>query len=166
MRTFMLAGFLCLGSILPLSAEAPPGCASGGDSKSGQDEIYLQDSGSTNTAPFCYTVTRSGKVIKRTGATRFRRRPGRPALSQEQGSIPAWLAEKLFRDVEAAMPLSALPAAYCAKSASFGTSRYVWFKGEKSPDLCGRDNKKVTALQDDFAEVVRAVAVTRVPNQP
>lgn len=164
--TFLLAAFLCLGSILRLSAAAPPGCACEGDSKSEPEEIFLQDSGSTNTAAFCYTVTRSGKVIKRTAATRFQRRQGRPVFFQEQGSIPASLAEKLFSDIEAAMPLSALPVARCVKSASFGTSRYVWFKGEKSPDLCGRDSEKVATLTDDFAKVVRAATVEHVSGQP
>jgi hypothetical protein len=164
MRAFMLAVFLCLSSILSLSAPAPPGCASAGDSKSDQEEIFLQDSGSTNTAAFCYTVARSGKVIKRTGITVFQRRQGKPDFSEEQGSIPASLAEKLFSDVEAAMPLSTLPAAHCVKSASFGTSRYVWFKREKSPDLCGRDDERLAVLKNDFAIVMSAAIIRRLQN--
>jgi len=164
MRMVLLAVLLCLGSLLSLAAPAPPPpCASAGASKSDEEPIFLQDSGSTNTAPFCYTVTPSGKVIKRTGATLFQRRQGRPAFSEEQASIPAELAKSLFRDVEAAMPLSRLPVAHCVKSVSFGTSRHVSFKGERSPDLCGRGNEKTMALEEDFAKVMR---VARFEPQP
>jgi hypothetical protein len=163
MRIFLLALFLCLDPALSLAVPPPPGCASAGVSQSEQGAIFFEDSGSTNTAGFCYTVTRSGKVLKRTGTTVLQRRQGRPAISDEQGSLPASLAERLFSDVEAAMPLSGLPVAHCVKSVSFGTSRYVWFEGQKSPDLCGRGNAQVELLKDDFAKVMSAATFEHQP---
>ena len=151
-RVFVLAALIFLNFVCV--AETPHGCASAATSRSDEEQVFLQDSGSTNTAPFCYAVTRSGTVAKRTGATVLQKRQGTPVPPDEQGIVPASLAEKLFGDVEAAMPLSALPTTRCAKSVSFGTYRYVWFKGEKSPDLCGRGNEKVAALQQDFARVM------------
>jgi hypothetical protein len=163
MRIFRLAVFLSLSSSLCLAAPAVPGCASAEVSKSDEEPIFLQDSGSTNTAAFCYTVTRFGKVIKRTGATVIQRRQGRANSSDEEGRISASLAEKLFSDTEVAMPLSELPMARCVRSVSFGTSRYIWFKGEKSPDLCGRGNEKISALKEDFAQVMRTAVFEHHP---
>ncbi len=165
-RVFVLVAFLLAGSIPRLTAETPPDCARAGDSQAEDDVIFLQDSGSTNTAAFCYTVTRSGMVIRRMGTKRFQKSLGNAAPPPEQGNIPVSLAEKLFHDVETAMPLSALPLTHCIKSASFGTSRYIWFKGKRSPDLCGRDNEKVATLSDDFANVVRAAGTTRHGSSP
>jgi len=163
MGAFVLAAFLCLSSFPCLAAPPPPGCASATVSQSDQDAIFLQDSGSTNTPAFCYTVSRSGKVVKRTGTTVVQRSQGRASPSDEQASIPAPLAEKLFADVEAAMPLSGLPVARCVKSVSFGTSRYVWFKGKRSPDLCGGGSEKVAALKDEFAKVMSAASFEHQP---
>ena len=163
MRVISLAAFLCLSSFPCLAAPPPPGCASATVSQSDQDPIFLQDSGSTNTPAFCYTVSRSGKVVKRTGTTVVQRRQGEANLPDRQASIPSPLAEKLFADAETAMPLSGLPVARCVKSASFGTSRYVWFKGERSPDLCGRGSEKVAALEDDFAKVMSAASFEHQP---
>jgi len=157
LRMFLFAVFFCLSSLC-LAAATPPGCSSAEVAKPDEEPVFLQDSGSTNTAPFCYTVSHSGEVIKRSGTTPLQRKQGKANPPDEQESIPASLATKLFSDVEAAMPLSGLPVAHCVKSASFGTSRYVWFKGERSPDLCGRDNEKVSALKDDFAKVMSTAA--------
>lgn len=94
----------------------------------------------------------------------LQKRQGRPAISDEQGIITAALAEKLFADAEAAMPLSGLPVAHCAKSVSFGTSRYIWFRGEKSPDIsCASRNEKVASLKYDFAKVMSAATFEHQP---
>jgi hypothetical protein len=52
------------------------------------------------------------------------------------------------------MPLSKLPKTACAKSVSFGTSQYVFFKGERSPDLCGYGDEKVATLKGDLAKIM------------
>ena len=74
--------------------------------------------------------------------------------SDQSGSISGSLAGKIFGDVEAARPLSELPKTRCAKSVSFGTSRFVFFKGEKSPDLCGFDSEKIEMLKGDLAKIM------------
>jgi hypothetical protein len=142
-----LASFACCAADVPLGCAAP-------NSQSNDEVIFFLVSRSTNTPPYCYTVNRSGTVIKETGASRFQRMPGQAGPSDQPGSISASLAEKIFGDVEAARPLSALPKTRCAKSVSFGTSQYVFFKGEKSPDLCGFDNEKVETLKGDLAKIM------------
>ncbi|MGB9236504.1 MAG: hypothetical protein WCC04_19015 [Terriglobales bacterium] len=148
LAVFVFRSFICY------AAEAPLQCASAPSSQSNDEVIFFRVSGSTNTPPVCYTVSRSGTVIKETGASRFQRRPEQPVASERRGSIPASQAEQIFSDVEAAMPLSALPRTHCAKSVSFGTFQHVFFKGEKSPDLCGRDNEKITTLKGDLAKIM------------
>lgn len=150
-RTLTVAFVICVVLLPALSSSAPPGCAT---NISAGDAIFLQDKGSTNTAAFCYTITRSGTAIKGT-ATRYDPAPGTRTPLDERGNIPVALAEKLFRDAEAGMPLSALTLPRCVKSASFGSSQYVWFKGERSPDLCGPGvgSGPIEALEEDFASV-------------
>jgi hypothetical protein len=153
----VISPLLCLAAPMPPDCAAAPGSASNPRSESNEDTIFLQDSGSTNAAGFCYIVTRAGNVTKKTGATILQRRQGRPNPSEQSGSIPVSLAKKLFADVEAAMPLSKLPVIHCPKSVSFGTSRFISFKGEKSSDVsCARGNEKIAALKTDFAEVASA----------
>ncbi len=74
------------------------------------------------------------------------------------GKIPAALAKKLYSDLDAAWPISSLPAPTCPKSASFGTVRTIEFDYQKTPDLsCGaRENSKLRALADDAQEIVKA----------
>ena len=42
---------------------------------------------------------------------------------------------RLWKAARAALPLASLPAAHCAKSASFGTSIFVQIGSDRSPDL-------------------------------
>jgi len=161
-RALLLAGlifpcFICC-SVICCAAKVPLGCASAPDSQSDEEAAFFLVTRSTNTPSYCYTVTRSGTVIKETGPSRFQFRPGQSAgqagPSDQAGSISASLAEQIFGDVEAARPLSALPKTHCAKSVSFGTSQYVFFKGERSPDLCGFDNGKIQTLKGDLAKIM------------
>ena len=135
-------------------AKTPLGCASASTSQSEDDVIFFLVSRSTNTPPYCYTVTRSGVVIKETGASRFQTGPGPREPFDQSGNISASLAEKIFGDVETARPLSGLPKERCAKSVSFGTSQYVFYKGERSPDLCGFGNGSVETLKGDLAKIM------------
>ena len=141
------------GSSFCYAANVPLGCAAP-SSQSNDEVIFFLVTRSTNTPSYCYTVTRSGIVIKETGASRFQNRPGQLEPFDQQGSVSTGLTEKIFGDVEASRPLSALPKTHCAKSVSFGTSQYVFFKGEKSPDLCGFDNEKIETLKGDLAKIM------------
>ncbi len=149
---FVLAVFLLL-NLICWAANVPAGCTAP-NSQSNDEVIFFLVTRSTNTPSYCYTVAHSGTVIREIGASRFQNRPGQPVPFDQPGSISASLAEKIFSDVEAAMPLSALPRTHCGKSVSFGTSQHVFFKGEKSPDLCGRDNEKIATLKGDLAKIM------------
>ncbi|MGA9528925.1 MAG: hypothetical protein WBS24_12495 [Terriglobales bacterium] len=136
------------------SSPAPSSPSAASTSQTNEEVIFFVVTASTNTPAVCYAVRHSGTVIKQMGATRLQMRSGQTAPAVQQGSIPASVSEKIFSDVEAAMPLSALPKEFCAKSVSFGTSQYVFFKGEKSPDLCGHGNDKKQALKGDFSNIM------------
>lgn len=156
MRFGFLPATLLLMTFICHAAQTPLQCASAPTSQS-NDVIYFRVTASTNTPPVCYTVSRSGTVIRETGPSRFQATSGPPGHSDLQGSIPASLAKEIFGDVEAAMPLSSLPKTRCAKSVSFGTSRHVFFNGEKSPDLCGND-AKIEMLKSDLAKIMSSAS--------
>jgi hypothetical protein len=70
----------------------------------------------------------------------------------KHGAVPAAQAKWLFEKLAAAGPLEALAARHCMKSASFGTSLTVSYRGQGSPDLsCGGG--------DDARELARTAAV-------
>lgn len=122
-----------------------------------QGDIFLENDGSANASGYCYAVSRSGEVISTTGTTGKLGERHSPDASPLKGSIPAALAEKLFRDATTAMPLSKLPPTRCIKSVSFGAARYLLWNGEKSPDLCGQGNLSILLLQQDYLKVTQSV---------
>lgn len=161
LAVFIFLNIVCYAAEVPLQcAPAPSSSQPAKSSQSvpsqlnNEEVIFFLVTRSTNTPAYCYALARSGAVIKKTGASRFQTRPGQPVPSEQKGSMPASQADQIFSDVEAAMPLSALPKTPCAKSVSFGTSQYVFFKGEKTPDLCGHDNEKIEALKGDLAKIM------------
>jgi hypothetical protein len=88
----------------------------------------IRNSGSTNTRAYTIVVYPDGAADVTVGDATGHRRVAHPQT--------AWLFAKL----EAAMPLTALPAARCMRSISFGTSTTIAFRGERTPDLnCAAD---------------------------
>jgi hypothetical protein len=83
----------------------------------------ILNTGSTNTVG--YRI-----VLQRSGAAEYINGPKRATAS-----VPASLTARFFTDVQAAMPLLSHTATACMKSASFGTSLFVWWKGSRSGDL-------------------------------
>ena len=73
--------------------------------------------------------------------------------------LEAQLGQQLMRDIKAAGKLSAIPKKHCVKSVSFGSSLYVEFNGDRSPDLnCGLpEDPRAAALQKDAKDVLAAV---------
>ncbi len=118
--------------------------------------VSIVNSGSTNTAGFRIVVEKSGNA-EYTGQPR--RFPiGRSETAKTiRKTIPKALAERLYSDVKAAQPLSALPERHCVKSVSFGTRLTIETKGDVSPDLsCGDGgNEKLKALIRDADEIVK-----------
>ena len=91
----------------------------------------IVDSGSTNRAGFRITVERSGAAEftatrRRSGIPDDQVKPIRQTLSEDT-------VRRLYADLEAAKPLSSLPAVHCAKSASFGSTLTVTVGKEETP---------------------------------
>jgi hypothetical protein len=123
----------------------------------------ILNTGSTNTSGFRIVVQQSGAVEYVSGSSRAR------------GDIPASLATKFFHDLSVAMPLSKIHTAPCMKSASFGTYVFVWWRGERSPDVTCPGDSNAQALQSDAGAIadtlhlagnLRGHAVPMLPNEP
>jgi hypothetical protein len=118
--------------------------------------VTIVNSGSTNTAGFQIVVEQSGHAEY---TLQPRRRPMDKTEAPQTISktVPKSLADSLYADVEAARPLSSLPAQHCIKSASFGTRLFVQLGEDRSPDLsCGDGgNEKMRALIRDAEAVVK-----------
>jgi hypothetical protein len=113
----------------------------------GSDAAVIVNSGSTNTPAYRIVVDRSGTATYNT--TR-----GEASASK----LPQAVAERFYKDLDAAKPLSGLHAPKCLKSASFGSTLIVEFGGDKSPDLsCGDGGSgKLAALIRDTGEITKA----------
>jgi hypothetical protein len=118
--------------------------------------VTIVNSGSTNTAGFRIVVDPSGKA-------EFTSQPRRQSADKAvkpktvAKTIPKSLAESLLSDVNAARPLSSLPAPLCMKSASFGSRLTIQVGDETSPDLsCGDGgNAQLQALIRDANAIVK-----------
>ena len=118
--------------------------------------VTIVNSGSTNTAGFQIAVEKSG-------AAEYTPKPRRHVIGNGEApktirkTIPKSLAGALYADVDAARPLSSLPARGCMKSASFGTRLTIQSGEDTSPDLsCGDGgNAKMQALIRDTGAVVK-----------
>ncbi|SRR5579875_1349316 len=110
-------------------------------------QATIIDTGSTNRPGLTITVNPSGKaeIQPRDGET-------------QKTSFDAHLCARLFEALKAAGPLSALPKVHCMKSVSFGSSLYVEFNGERSPDLnCPAPaDSKLAGLQKDVRALMDA----------
>jgi hypothetical protein len=111
----------------------------------------ILNTGSTNTSG--YRI-----VVQRSGAAEFI-----DAKRRATGRIPAALAAKFFGELESAMPLSKIPIYPCMKSASFGTALFIWWRGERSPDLTCPANAKDAILGTDAGAIADALGVSTIP---
>jgi hypothetical protein len=118
-----------------------------------KDAAVIINSGSTNTRPYRIVVLpdRHAFVTIDGGAA------SEATLSKETG-------ETFFKDLAAAMPLSKLAHQPCMKSASFGSTTYIEYKGERSPDLsCGSEGAgaKLAADVQSIATELKVVVFGR-----
>ena len=111
----------------------------------------ILNTGSTNTIGYRIVVDASGRA-------QFVQR-----ASRANARVPEEIAAKLFADLRAAMPLSAIHILPCMKSASFGFETYLWWRGQRSPDLSCPGDPKSVALNEDVTAVARALHLTMVP---
>src|SRR5271166_6426850 len=98
------------------------------------DAAVILDSGSTNAPGYRVVVQRAGTV---------------------RSTVHAGAAQTaaLFAALSAGMPLSHLQSGHCMKSASFGTSMFVYWNHQRSPDLtCPADarSKSVFSSVSEF----------------
>ena len=121
----------------------------------------ILNTGSTNTVGYRIVVEPSGRAEYVQGSARA------------TGQISSQLAAKFFADLKAGMPLSTLRAFPCMKSASFGISFFLWWRGQRSPDIsCSGDSSAVTALNDDVGAIATSLHVAAgrpvhmLPNEP
>jgi hypothetical protein len=114
------------------------------------------DTGSTNSAGMTL-------VVNAGGSTKVRPEGAEPHTV----SLDPRLSDRLFKDLQSAGHLSDLPRPHCMKSVSFGSSLYVEFNGERSPDLnCPASaDSKLSALQKDVREIMQAAHAERGANR-
>lgn len=131
MRGICIAWMLL--ALWPLSASEP--------------QATIIDSGSTNRPGLRVTVDRQGHaiIIEKSGETH------RVELS------PSMCAAFLHQ-VRNAVPLNNIPARHCFKSVSFGSSLFIEYQGERSPDLScpGASNSETATLQKEAREILQA----------
>jgi hypothetical protein len=107
-------------------------------------QAIIEDTGSTNRPGVRVTVDRDGN-----------------ATVEQRGSethhvqLPKEFCDRLIQGLEAT-PVASLPKRHCAKSVSFGSSLFVEFEGNRSPDLScpGASDSRVEALQKHANEVL------------
>jgi len=120
-------------ALWPLSASEP--------------QATIIDSGSTNSPGLRVTVDSQGHatLVEKSGETHH------VNLSQP-------MCSDFLHDVTGAVPLSKIPAHHCFKSVSFGSSLFVEYQGERSPDLScpSATNSQTAALVKQAREILQA----------
>jgi hypothetical protein len=112
-------------------------------------EALIVNSGSTNRAGYRLRVYADGTTALQQGDAALRKHVSRA------------LVQRFFADLRAAGPLDALPRAACMKSASFGSSTQVAYRGKTSPDLtCPSASPAERALAVDADALAAAAGVT------
>jgi len=115
-------------------------------------EALIVNSGSTNTAGYRLRVYADGTTTLQQGDVPIRKH------------VSAELVGRFFADLRAAGPLDRLPSTFCMKSASFGSSTRVGYRGATSPDVsCPSSNASVRALGIDASALAGAAGVSIVP---
>lgn len=113
----------------------------------GELQATIIDSGSTNRPGLRVIIDPQGHatVIERNGETHHIKLP-----EQKCGAF--------LHSVKSAAPLSDLPAHHCFKSVSFGSSLFIEYQGQRSPDLScpGQQNSDSAALQKEAREILQA----------
>jgi hypothetical protein len=117
--------------------------------------VAIVNSGSTNAAGFRIVVPRSGDAELTSAPRRFGPDSGGKAEPRRR-KVPDTLVHDLYSDLDAAKPLSSLPAPRCMKSASFGTRLTIEFGADATPDLsCGDGGvAKLKALIRDVRQIL------------
>ncbi len=137
------------------------------------DVAFIVNTGSTNTTGYRVDVFTDGTCGIENNFTRGilskinQMHPNRSAFNAfEEGKLPVSVEQKFFRDVLAAMPLTKLPVNHTFKSVSFGTSTYVEYKGQQTPDLSSPADARGQALTADVRAITAALGLKNLPRRP
>lgn len=119
--------------------------------------VTIVNSGSTNVPGFQIVIDRTGNAVynetgRRFNVMREKQGPAKP----EQRRIASATVTRLYADLAAAAPLSAMPSQHCAKSVSFGTKLTMEYGEEQTPDLScpGAEDPHVKALMRDATAII------------
>ena len=138
-------GYLLLGLLTTLSLP----------SKAAEGALAtIIDTGSTNRPGLQVTLDASGNA-----------KVGSNDAEPRAVQLNSHLCKEFVNTVQSIASLHALPAAHCMKSVSFGSSLYVEYNGERSPDLnCPvQQDPKVDALKSQALEILKAAKATSAP---
>jgi hypothetical protein len=115
----------------------------------------IVNSGSTNAPGYRIVVRPDGTAILLDTTT------------VRQVPLPPATARAFFHDLSSASPLRTLPASGCMKSASFGTTTRVVWRGQSTPDLsCPSTNPALLRLNHDVSVIGARVWDRRLHTLP
>ena len=153
-----LAGLLF--AALPAAAKTPPKAA---PKATAMQTAVIENTGSTNTSGYKITVTSTGSKyhvasVSNNGNDHNSETGNKEPLGQQ--------VRQFFADLNAAMPLTSLPAGRGMRSASFGTRTFVTYQGQRSPDLTFSGDPRTAALKADIEVIASAMRCHNSPRRP
>ncbi len=91
--------------------------------------VIVENTGSTNSGGWRMIIETSGHIT----TSPF----GKQAIKYKSLTydVSPELVRQLLQDLDSIMPLSKLPSFSCAKSTSFGSSTFITYRDEISPDI-------------------------------
>ncbi len=115
-------------------------------------EALIVNSGSTNTAGYRLRVYADGTTALQQGDVPIRKH------------VSLTLVKRFFADLQTAGALDRLPPTFCMKSASFGSSTRIGYRGAMSPDVsCPSSSASLRALGIDATALAGAAGVSMMP---
>ncbi|HYZ15883.1 MAG TPA: hypothetical protein VE591_05760 [Candidatus Acidoferrum sp.] len=118
-------------------------------------EALIANSGSTNTAGYTLRVYADGTTeLLQADIPQHKR-------------LARTLVDRFFADLRAAGPLNALPHTFCMKSASFGTTTTISYRGKTSPDVsCPGRSVAARTLASDASALAAAAGIALLAPRP
>jgi hypothetical protein len=119
-----------------------------------ETHVVIVNSGSTNFLGFNLILAEDGEAKVKQGN------------STSQRDLPQNFTARLFTDLRAAGALDALPQSRCMKSASFGTTTRILYRGKTSPDVsCPSPNPLLQRLAIDVMSLLEAANISAMPRR-